>query len=752
MSSRKVVTLCEHKWMLPAMPKDRREIFFHEEKHAKNQYWRRVTDYPQFAIDWHPLVRMDADRTTYEDGMLSSLSREDTDTLLTFRDRELWRRQNGVWFFNNGEPTYLTGDHYFQLQWCQMRGYTNPATGDPYGDFRQFQCDYQYFIQFARESTDQHGFRNCAATMLVKPKKTGITQLVASNFLNRSTMSRQKYFGMMSKSDPDVKDANLAYYLFGFDNLPAIFQPEIANRTLSEIKFGVPRQRYTGSTASTMRRLTQGMGLETSMFTRPLKANAFDGPRMEEYWCDEWTKYEKPYPEEVYKKAFATVKVQEVIHGIGHWTSYTPETDGKSFQEGKKMWKDSKMNTMDKVTGRTRSEFFTYFISSIDSGERGFNIYGQPDREKNQFYIDSKKIQLKDSPSDLQSFIRQNPTTEEEAWREGGGGSTVYNNLRLGIRLQEVENKLTAGEIDMLEGWLEWKEPQAEGANFVANPVTFRPITEEEKKRGVSAPFRLYGFAKWMMIHAESGGLFNRCLKDEARDRKGRLTPGREGVAFVAACDPTEYAFKKGLKEASQQAITAMSVPDAAINSRFDGDPLTNRFALVYKFRYDDPEKGYDDIRKTAIFLGAPILLEANREWAATRMIKDGLQNFLLVRDPKTRAIEPYEDGKHQTLIKTVRAGNTDVIQDYIMSTLRYYAEPSGNQPDYLNMMDDDRILRDHMSFDKDDTKMFDVGVCASLNALAMESWLQHLLKVETRNDYEPTPEEMEAMFRKLLS
>ena len=34
--------------------------------------------------------------------------------------QEFERRRNGVWFYNNGEPTYITGDHYMLLQWSQM--------------------------------------------------------------------------------------------------------------------------------------------------------------------------------------------------------------------------------------------------------------------------------------------------------------------------------------------------------------------------------------------------------------------------------------------------------------------------------------------------------------------------------------------------------------------------------------------------------------------------------------------------------
>ena len=29
-------------------------------------------------------------------------------------------RENGIWFMNNGVPTYITGSHYMYLQWSSI--------------------------------------------------------------------------------------------------------------------------------------------------------------------------------------------------------------------------------------------------------------------------------------------------------------------------------------------------------------------------------------------------------------------------------------------------------------------------------------------------------------------------------------------------------------------------------------------------------------------------------------------------------
>ena len=35
-------------------------------------------------------------------------------------EQEFQRRRDGVWFYNNGEPTYITGRHYMFLQWSKL--------------------------------------------------------------------------------------------------------------------------------------------------------------------------------------------------------------------------------------------------------------------------------------------------------------------------------------------------------------------------------------------------------------------------------------------------------------------------------------------------------------------------------------------------------------------------------------------------------------------------------------------------------
>ena len=76
---------------LPKKPNKSAILFSNLTK--KNQFWKR-------------------DKTDWE--FLSNKQKE------KFIIQEFERRLNGVWFMNNGEPTYITGNHYYYLQWCKI--------------------------------------------------------------------------------------------------------------------------------------------------------------------------------------------------------------------------------------------------------------------------------------------------------------------------------------------------------------------------------------------------------------------------------------------------------------------------------------------------------------------------------------------------------------------------------------------------------------------------------------------------------
>lgn len=716
MADHLTIQLGEHMWQSPPIPKDS-DILYHELPKAK-QYWRRQTDIPDIFTGYGPITKVNADVTewTERDGhrMLASLSKEDTKLLWYYLDREMRRRRDGLWFYNNGEPTYLTGDHYFILQWCKM--YQN-LDGGEYGSYREFQANFLYFVDLVEKDS------NCIGGYIIKPKKTGITLLVAYMFLNRATLYDNKNYGMMSNSHDVCKATSMTYFKHALEGLPYVMLPAVNTDNKEEIVFDNPSRKNTGTVASQMKVLGNGKGLKNKLKIRPTREDAFDSVIYNLINLDEFPKCRDPYPAVIFEKTSQAVKIGGIVNGKILITTYTPETDDKSFKEGRVVYFDSKLSTRDAISLKTKSELYAYCISALDSyqtEQNRFDIYGKLDKDRVMQVISSRRDQLKNDRQKLQSFIRQFPLNEEEAWRYGGGQGSVFDNGALAIREQEITDSLLHGNIPYIEGRLEWTGPRKE------SEVRFVPLTEAERMEGKEAPFRIYG-QKYLRHHLMQH-TFNRPVLENLKDYKGRYRPPEDGI-FCGATDPTDYALKSDVAVGSKNAITVMNFPDKAMDAYY-GKRVTNRPVCVYKHRYESPREYYEDLVKAIFFFGMRVLPENNKPWVITMLKDDDLHNFILVMDAEGKAV-PYKESEHQRLPSTQK----DSVQHLCTAFSGYISRDMETGDSYLNMIEDERIIQDAMQFDATATKKFDVLMCFMWNLVGLNGMIAYRMRKAQREN-----------------
>lgn len=731
MAERLTIQLGEHIWESPPIPKDSDILYHHLPK--EQQYWRRQTDIPDIFYGFGPITKVNAEKTkwTIIDGnkMLESLSKEDTDVVWYYLDREMKRREHGLWFYNNGEPTYLTGDHYFILQWCKM--YQN-LDGGEYGSYREFQAHFLYFVDLVEKD------KRCIGGYVVKPKKTGITLIVAYMFLNRATLYDNKNYGMMSNSHTICKDTSLAYFMHGLEGLPYVMLPAVNTQNKEEIVFDTPTKKNTGTTASQMKVMGNGKGLKNKLKARPTKEDAFDSVIYNMIHLDELPKCRDPYPAVIFEKTSQAVKLGGIRNGIILATTYTPETDDKSFKEGRAIYMDSKLSTRDAMSMKTNSELYAYPISALDSYQDDdirFDKYGRVDRDQVMKVLTARREQLKSDRTALQGFIRKFPINEEEAWRYGGGQGSTFDNISLAYREAELLDALTKGALPYVEGRLEWT-----GARKLSE-VRFVPVTDEEKMAGKTAPFRLYG--QKYLAHHLMPNTFNRVIKENLKDHRGRWRPPVDGI-FVGATDPTDYALKSDVAVGSMNAITVMNFPDLAMNKYYDKE-VTNRPLCVYKHRYESPKEYYEDVVKSMFFFGMPMLPENNKPWLVTMLKDDDLHNFILVMDTEGKVV-PYRESEHQKLPSTQK----DSVQHLCTAFSGYIARDIETGKSHLNLIEDERIIQDAMQFDPLDTKRFDVLMCFMWNLVALNGLIAYRMRKAQRESGNGSAI-MAAMSQKLL-
>jgi hypothetical protein len=712
-----IIQLGDHQWQLPPAPSSQDDVLFVKES-RKNQYWRRQTDFPKYFFDWDGDTILNAEHTIYNnEDELVSLDRPSSKRLVELRDREMQRRWDGVWFMNDGQLEYLTGGHYYFLQWSQLMGYFNPETNQPYGDFRYFQRDLAYHLQMVKEDP------NTIGSYILKPKKTGVTQFMAADFADESTRYKGKWFGMMSKAlVPDCRDTNFRMYMNIIENVPNILRPSIANQHLTMIFYGNPVSNKNATRKSRASQSGNLKWLNTRVSALPTKANAFDGGKPFRAQTDELPKYEDPYPEDVYKPTQAAMKMQLKITGKWWITSYTPENDNKAKEQAEQIYYESDFGTISNKTGRTKSELYNYFISVLDSAEGTFDRYGRTDRLKTQVYIDNYIREHASDKAAIQSFRRQNPITVDEAWRSGGAGGSVFDNIRLGFRKSEIMKDEIAGVPAYVECNLDWEDESTK------ERVKILPLTFDEKKQGKEGLFKMYFKKFWRqdMLNAVT-----------EKDPDGNwVLPSQ--IRAVCSLDPTNYLMARNVAQGSKNALWVMGLPDMELNT-FYGRPVSNCPWVEYLYRHDKPNKTLKDVMMILILFGCPIVIEGNMGSMITLLYENKFGNFIVVRDPKTKALEFYDITKHQSLVTTQRQGAGSTLQEYIKLGEEYLAPPENDEFDNLENIGSERLLKSLMALDPKDTKKEDSAM-AFLPCVMLLSCFPALQKRlnESKNRYSP--------------
>lgn len=159
---------------LPKVPSDK-EILFNEFP-KEEQYWRREP----MPKDLLSIRSMDE---------WAEAPREFRNKYTPYVQKEFTRRREGVWFYNNGVPTYLTGRHYMMLQWSKI--------DIGYPSFLDFQR--KLFTHFLACEVDPRSL----GQIYTKCRRSGYTNMSACIEVDEGTQVKEKLLGIMSKTGKD---------------------------------------------------------------------------------------------------------------------------------------------------------------------------------------------------------------------------------------------------------------------------------------------------------------------------------------------------------------------------------------------------------------------------------------------------------------------------------------------------------------------------------------------------------------------
>ena len=469
--------------VLPKKPK-RSEILFHD-KPKELQMWQRI-----------PLPE-ELQRVRSMDEWFEKPA-EFRNKFRSYVEKEIQRRRDGVWFYNNGLPTYITGRHYMFLQWSKI--------DIGYPSYLAFQREI--FLHMAACEVDPR----CFGQLYTKCRRSGYTNICSAVLVDEASQVKEKLLGIQSKTGKDAQENIFMKKVVAiFRSYPFFFKP-IQDGTTNprmELAFREPSKRITKNNKTSYR----GDALNTVINWKNTTNNAYDGEKLHILYLDEAGKWEKPTDiREAWRIERTCLIVGRKIVGKAIMGS-TLNPMNKGGNEYKGLWYASDPNERNS-NGRTRSGLYRIFIPAYDALEGFFDQYGNPvveDPEKevegidgdfitigSKTYLKNERRSFKANPSELNEVTRQFPFTEDEAFRDSIEGS-LFN---IGKIYQQIEHNEELFPDPVIRGNFTWKEKDKEVV-FSPTPngrfrvcwmpdTTQRNIVKIDRGKRV-APFGEYG-------------------------------------------------------------------------------------------------------------------------------------------------------------------------------------------------------------------------------------------------------------------
>lgn len=579
------------------------------------------------------------------------------------------RRENGHWFFNNGTPTFLTGDNYFYLQWITLDG--------DHPDFRRY--DWKWFHFWNMVEYDDF----CYGMNIPKSRRVGDTSKVQSIRLEHATRIPYYKSGLQSKNEIDATKVHEFHLRIPSLGLPFFFQPVQWNRlnTTSEMRYTSPETRSHPDYGT--------RALNSFLDYRDSSEKAYDGTKQWLIHNDEVGKYEDV--DLLQRIRIQIPCLKHIIKGSSRKgkvinTSTVDEMEKGGGRQFKKLCDSSDYHKRND-NGYTRSGLYTLFLSALEgiqeidpkTKEPYIDKYGYPQVEKIRTFLTNQRDALRKA-GDINGYIelcRQYPIEYRDCWKSSAK-DCLFN-------LQIIEDRIEE---------LKYGTPLTKRGNF-------EWLGGQKDTRVIFVPNNDGRFClSWDFPQPEGSNKF--FYKDGLRYPSNKKW-------FVAGADPFKFD-KIGLntRKGSNGALAIFMKHDKRKdNPEHDISTwTTHRFICTYSFRPPTTEEYAEDLIKACFYFGCELYPENNVPELYKYFIRRGYAGYLMYKfDEKKQRVED-KPGDYTTETE---------VQDILMLT-QEYVQNHGNRECHIELLEEWKEVQGSL-------REYDLTVAAGKALVASQSF-----------------------------
>ena len=605
-------------------------------------------------------------------------------------DKEFTRREQGYWFYNKGNCTYITGTHYMYLQWSKI------DVGA--ADYREANRLFYIFWEACKADT------RCYGMCYLKNRRSGFSFMSSAELVNQATISSDARFGILSKSGADAKKMFTDKVVPISINYPFFFKPiqDGMDRPKTELAYRIPASKLTRRKIDDKIKLKELQGLDTTIDWKNTGDNSYDGEKLKLLAHDESGKWERP--DNIlnnWRVTKTTLRLGSKIVGkcmMGS-TSNSLDKGGENF---KKLYYNSDVTKRNR-NGQTSSGLYSMFIPMEWNYEGFMDSYGLPVfiREKNPIKgVDGYEITtgviehwqnevdgLKSDQDSLNEYYRQFPRTEQHAFRDEAK-NTLFNLTKI---YQQIDyNSELNNEVSVTQGSFQWV------SGVKDTKVMFYPNKD----------------GRFLISWAPPSSLQNNVVI-----KNGLKHPGNEHVGAFG-CDSYDISGTVDGKgsNGALHGLTKFSMEDAP----------PNQFFLEYIARPQTAEMFFEDVLMACVFYGMPILAENNKPRLLYYFKRRGYRGFSINRPDKIwnkLSTTEREIGGIPNSSEDIKQAHAAAIESYIETYIGETSQGYGNM--YFQ-----KTLEDWSQFDINNRTKHDASISSGLAIMACN-----------KNMYRPNPQ-----------